>query len=116
VFCCIVSAVIAAGFSFLLLFAKRGDSMDLPRIFILITWVPGYAYWIFLTGRQQPWKWLVLLFMAAGLVAINSRVPGDYVELFRPVALFVGLTWLASGAPTLALYIRRTQPPATEAE
>jgi hypothetical protein len=30
--------------------------------------------------------------------------------------LFVGLVWLMSGAATLCLYVRHTQPPAPDAE
>jgi membrane-bound ClpP family serine protease len=67
-------------------------------------------------GKGNPWKWLVLLFMALGLLVIDLLVPGDFEELFRPVALFVGLTWLGSGAATLCLYIRHTQAPVLETQ
>jgi drug/metabolite transporter (DMT)-like permease len=76
----------------------------------------GYAFWIYRMERHHPWKWLVLLFMALGLLAIALIAPADFVGLWRPMLLFVGLTWLGSGGATLYLYIRHTQPPAPEAE
>lgn len=111
----VVSVVVGAGFTCLVILARRHDSISLPRMFMLVTWVPGYAFWIYHMGREHPWKWLVLLFMALGLLVIDLIVPGDVVELFRPVSLLVGLTWLGSGVATLYSYIRHTQPPAPEA-
>jgi hypothetical protein len=109
-------AVIAAGLSCLVLFARRHDLISLPRMSMLAAWVAAYAIFIYRFGREHAWKWLVLLFMALGLLAIARFVPGDVVELSRPVGLFVGLTLIVSGGATLYSYIQHTQPPAPEAE
>lgn len=111
------SGIIAAGFSCLVLLATRHDAISLPRIGMLAVLVVSYAVFVFRSGTgEHRWTWLVLLFMALGLVVIALIVPGDFEELSRPVFLFVGLTWLGSGAATLYLYIQRTQPPAPEIE
>ncbi|MGO8836817.1 MAG: hypothetical protein ACLQAH_16940 [Limisphaerales bacterium] len=112
----VVSAVLAVGFACLLLFARRHDAINLPRMGMLVALAAVYPLWVFRMGRENPWKWLIVIFMALGLVAIALIVPGDVDALFRPVALFVGLVWLASGGATLYSYIRHTQPPAPEAE
>lgn len=112
----VVSAGVGAGFACLMVFARRHDSINLPRTGMLAVLVATYGIWVFRMGREQSWKWLIVLFMALGLLVIDLIVPGDVVELFRPVSLLVGLTWLGSGVATLYSYIRHTQPPALEAE
>jgi len=82
----------------------------------LAFWVPLYAFWIWRMRGGHPWKWLVLLFMALGLLVIGLTGPGNFIEGARPVMLFVGLVWVISGGATLYLYIRHTKPPAPEAE
>ena len=110
------SGIIAAGFSCLVLLARRHDAISLPRIGMLAVLVVSYAVFVFRSGTgEHRWKWLVVLFMALGLVAIALIVPGDFEELSRPVFLFVGLTWLGSGAATLYLYIQHTHSPVPEA-
>src|ERR1035438_7517175 len=95
---------------------RRHDWISLQRMCYLAVWVPVYAFWIYRMERHHPWKWLVLFFMALGLLAIGLIGHGDIAELGRPVGLFLGLTWLGSGAATLYLYIRHTQPSAPEIE
>ena len=82
----------------------------------VVIFAVGYGYWICRFSREHSWKWFVLLFMALGLFAIALIAPADFKGLWRPMLLFVGLTWLGSGGATLYLYIRHTQPPAPEAE
>ncbi len=60
--------------------------------------------------RKHPWKWPLLALMALGPVGITLIVPGNFLDRFRPVALFVALVWLGSGAATLYSYIRHTPP------
>ena len=79
-------------------------------------WVLLYAFWIWRMGGANRWKWLGLLFMALGLLVLGLLGPDDVIALVRPVMLFVGLVWFGSGAITLCLYLRHTQPPAPEAE
>jgi hypothetical protein len=105
--------VIAAGFVFLM---RQPHMMSLTRMVYLTVFVGSYAVFVHRFGRDYPWKWLVLLFMALGLLAIGLAVPGEVEELSRPVMLFLGLVWLASGGATLYSYIRHTQPPAPESE
>lgn len=95
--------------------ASRFHAMSLERAGYLTVLLAVYAFFVFRWSREHPWKWLVVLFMALGLLAIALVVPGDVFESFRYVALFVGLVWLGSGLGTLYAYIRHTQPPATEA-
>jgi hypothetical protein len=111
----VAAAAFAAGVVCLMAFARRHDWISLPRMGYLDLWVPLYAFWIYRMERQHPWKWLVLVFMALGLLVMALIVPGNTWELGRPVMSFVGLTWLGSGAATLYLYIRHTQPPAPAA-
>jgi len=111
-----VSVVIAAGFGCLMRFDRQHDWMGLLWMGAAALYAAAYAVWIYRTERHHPWKWLVLLFMALGLLAIALIAPADFVGLWRPMLLFVGLTWLGSGGATLYLYIRHTQPPAPEAE
>jgi len=66
------------------------------------------------TIRKKPWKWLLLVLIVLGPVEINLLVPGNFIELSRPVMLFLGLVWLLSGGATLYSYLRHSQPPAAE--
>jgi hypothetical protein len=79
-------------------------------------WVLVYAFWIWRMGREQRWKWLVLLFMALGLLVIGLLGPGNYIEVVRPVMLFVGVVWIISGLATLFSYLRHTRAFAGEAQ
>ena len=110
---CVGGGVIATGFVFLM---RQPHMMSLTRMVYLTVFVGSYAVFIYRFGKGCPWKWAVLLFLALGLFTIGLIVPGNIVELVRPVGLFLGLTFLASGGTTLYLYIRYTQPPAPEIE
>ena len=112
----VVSAVIAAGIGCLMRFDRRHDWISLGWMGNVFIYAAGYAFWVFYMGQKHWWKWLVLLFMALGLLAIALIAPADFVGLWRPMLLFVGLTWLASGVATLYLYIRHTKPPTPAAE
>jgi MFS family permease len=111
----IVTAVVAAGFGYIMARQLHG-ALGFARVSYLAFWVPIYAFWVFRMGREHLWKWLVLLFMALGLVAIGLIVPGGFVELSRWVTLFVGLMWFVSGGATLYSYLRHTHPPASVTE
>jgi len=104
----IIAAVVAAALAGALVLVKRQglELMDVNAadLFVVGSVVATYALFIFATSREHRWKWLVALIMAVGALAI---VPWP----FSMTALFFGCTWLASGAITLYLYIRRTQPP-----
>lgn len=114
----LLSAVIAAGFAFLmgLGMGRQQALLSLARVAYLAFWVPIYAFWVFRMGREHRWKWLILLFMALGLVAIGLILPGGFLELARWVMLFVGLMWFISGGATLYSYLRHTHAPVPETE
>lgn len=77
-------------------------------------WVTFYGWWFCHKDRTYPWKRLVLLFMALGLLTIAVVTPGDLAAMGRTMVLFTGLTWIGSGGVTLYLFVRHTQLP-TEA-
>ncbi len=112
----VASAAFAAATAGVMVLVRRFQAMSLERAgYLAVLWAM-YALFVLHWGREHAWKWLVVIFMALGLLAIALVVPGDVYELFRHVALFVGLVWLGSGVATLYSYIRHTQPPAPEAE
>lgn len=75
-----------------------------------------YLLWVFTTGREHPWRWLIFVLMVLGLLVIGLKAHGDYFRVLWLVMVFLGVAWLASGAGTLRSYIWHTQPPAAEAE
>jgi drug/metabolite transporter (DMT)-like permease len=111
-----VSAIAAACLAWLMRVDSRHDWISLLWLGNVAIYATGYAFWIYRMERNHPWKWLVSLFMALGLLVIGLIGPGNFIEVSRPVTLFVGLTWFGSGMATLYLYIRHNQPPAPEAE
>jgi hypothetical protein len=68
------------------------------------------------TMRKKPWKWLLFVLIVLGPLDINLLVPGNFIELSRPVMLFLGLMWLISGGASLYSYLRHTPPPVAETE
>jgi hypothetical protein len=66
--------------------------------------------------KEHRWKWVLSVLIALGPPAICFFVPGNYVQVARPVMLFLGLACFGSGAATLYWFIRRHQPPAPEPE
>jgi hypothetical protein len=112
----VFSAVIAAALGCLRRLDTRHDWISLAWMGNVAIFGAGYAFWIYCFGREHSWKWLILLFMALGLLAIALLVPGDIVGLRWLMLLFIGLTWLGSGGATLFWYIRHTQPPTPAAE
>jgi uncharacterized membrane protein YhaH (DUF805 family) len=116
----VLSIVIAAGLGGLVAFERKHQGAMGPAgvgyVLYLAFWVPLYAFWIRRMGKQHPWKWLMLLLMALGLLVIGLLGPGDVTQVARPVMSFVGLVWFISGAATLGSYLRRTQAPAAGAE
>jgi hypothetical protein len=81
------------------------------RIAVLFTCAAAYAYWfVFIGKRENPWKWLILLAMVIGLVAIGLLVRGDFLKVSAPAALFSSVMWLVSGTGTLVSFIRHNKP------
>jgi hypothetical protein len=61
------------------------------------------------------WRWVVLVIMVGGPVAI-SKLPLDREWLETLSLAFLGLTLLVSGVIAFYLYLRRTRHPEREAE
>lgn len=123
----VVSAIIAAGLGYLTraphpaatphlveASGERQDWMSVAWMASTAIYVAGYAWFTHLCGRNHPWKWLVLCFMVLGLLMIVLLAPVELARLRRPMLLFVGLMWMASGLGTLCSYIRHTQVPQGE--
>ncbi len=114
----VAASVLAALFVFLL---SRGHVNYAALVGLAV--VPGYVYRVV---RMDQWKWVVAVALAAGSLAIASapqwlRVASgmDPSELGGSIVLtlfFYGGVFLVSGAISFYLYLRRTQPPALEAE
>lgn len=110
------SAIIGAGAVCLVVLARRFHAISLARAGYLAVLLATYAFFVFRWSREHKWKWLVVIFMALGLLAIALVVPGDVVESFPPVALFLGLVWLGWRA-TLYSYIgTHNRPPRKQNE
>jgi len=110
----IAGVALGAGFGYLMVLARRSHALSLERAVWMVVLLAAYAFFVLRWSREHTWKWLVLIFMALGLLGIALVVPGGAVESFPPAALFLGLAWLGSGLGTLYLYIHHTQLPAPE--
>jgi hypothetical protein len=69
-----------------------------------------------LSIKEHHWKWLLLILIVTVPLGICYFVPGNYIEVSRPMMLFLGLIWFVSGAVTLFSFLRRHQPLAPETE
>jgi len=72
-------------------------------------------FYAFATRLDRAYRWVVLVVMVAGPVAI-SRLPLDREWLETLPMGFLGLALFVSGGITLYLYLRRTRPAEQEAE
>lgn len=66
--------------------------------------------------KQHHWKWLLSILLLLGPLGICLLVPGSFIEVSRPVMMYVGLICVGSGAVTLVSFLRHHQPPVPEAE
>lgn len=112
----VIAVVLAAGAAWLLRSGGRHTGMSLSQAGLWVVFPAVYAFWIILTSREHPWKWLLLVFVLLGFLVIGLLVHGDYARVDWQVMSFFGLAWLGSGGGTLYSYIRHTEPPASEAE
>ncbi len=110
VFFAIGCAAFAAALAFLISRAHGNREPHWLRVLMVFGFVGPYAFLVFHTAKEHPWKKSVVLAMAIGLLAIVFVVPGGTNELSGPVLLFTAVTWLGSGIATLLLYIRHTRP------
>ncbi len=66
--------------------------------------------------REHRWKWLLPVLILIVTFGICYAVPGNFIEVSRPMTLFLGSIWLVSGVITLISFIRSHQPPFSPAE
>ena len=116
-----IAAAVAVGVVYLVAIQIRHVSsmmwlVGVGYVGYLGLWVLLYAFWIWRMGRERRWKWLMLLVMALGMLVIGIFGPGNYIEVARPVMLFVGAVWVFSGLATFCSYLRHTKPTTPETE
>ncbi len=66
--------------------------------------------------KEHRWKWLLLIPILLAPLGICYFVPGNFIELSRPVMLSLGLVWSISGVITLCSFLHHHQPPVPEIE
>jgi len=108
--------VLAAGVAALAALIQSNHDNNWTRAAMVAGFLCPYIAFAHHTRREHPWKFAVIVAMAAGLVAISNLVPGNTVEVSRPMMLFTSAAWIVSSAITLWLYIRHTSPPTPEDE
>lgn len=102
----VVSAIAAAIAAGIIAFALRHSTITPLRLAIVVGVSAAYCLFGLLVARTQPWKWLVYGLFAVGMAAILLK-SGD---TGRTALLLAGCTYVASGAVTFWLYLRRTHP------
>jgi hypothetical protein len=118
----VVAASVAGGLGYLMRSGGAGgtgEAVEGGRDWMSVVWVvsagmyvAGYAWFTYLWGRDYPWKWAVLGLMVLGVVGIGLVTSAGLAGARRPMLLFVGLMWLASGVGTLWAYVLHTEVPA----
>ncbi|MCL4850341.1 MAG: hypothetical protein KJZ78_03050 [Bryobacteraceae bacterium] len=93
---------------------QRNYESGIVRAVMIFGFLAPYTFFVITMSRDHPWKRYVILAMAIGLLTIAFLVPGSTKQLSQPVMMFSASAWLASGAATLALYIKRTHAPSGE--
>lgn len=112
----LLGGITAAGLACLAAFTKRHAVMSIPQMAIWASYIAVYALWVYFMGKKDPWKWLMVVFMVLGLLAIALNIPTNSILPSKPALLFIGLVWLGSGAGTLYTYLRHTKVSAPETE
>jgi hypothetical protein len=134
----IVGMVVAAGLSLGLVFLMRSETahlaqaqihhsgatspgtMSLTLKIILAGYGPLNALLYLMMNavsiKEHRWKWLLLIPILLAPLGICYFVPGNFIELSRPVMLLLGLVWSSSGVITLCSFLHHHQPPVPEIE
>lgn len=134
----IVGMVVAAGLSLGLVFLLRSETAHLAQTqihhsgatspgtmsptlkIILAGYGPLNALLYLMMNavslREHHWKWPLLIPILLVPLGICYFVPGNFIELTRPVMLWLGLVWSISGVITLLLFLRQHQPPVPEVQ
>ncbi len=66
--------------------------------------------------KEHRWKWLLLALIVIVPPGMCYFIPGNYLQVSRPMTLFLGVVWFISGVITLASFLRHHQGPVSEAE
>jgi uncharacterized membrane protein YhaH (DUF805 family) len=112
----LVVALLSAGFAALSAFAyRRYDAAAMSLIWAAVM-AGSYSAFVFRLSREHLWKLIIAALMSAGLLLLAITQGGSSADFMGPAMLLVALSWLASGALTLAIYVKRTHSAACEAE
>ena len=133
----IVGMVVAAGLSVGLVFLMRSETahlaqsqiphsgatgpgtMSLTLKIILAGYGPLNAVLYLMMNavsiKEHRWKWSLLIPILLAPLGIGYFVPGNFIELSRPVMLLLGLVWSISGEITLFSFLHHHQRPAPDA-
>jgi hypothetical protein len=99
-------AAIAAGMGL----AARHIAIAPPRLGILGMSVLVWCLMGLFFARTSRWKWFVYGLLALGLAASFLATGGKSEDAAHRGMLLASLTYIASGAATFFLYMRRTKP------
>jgi len=113
----VISIAITVGVAWLSRFYRRHDGMNLLWMGAVAVTAAGYGYFIYRWEKDHPWKWLVLLFMALGLLAIALIAPADFVGLWRPCFCSLVLCGSAPARPLcVCTSVTHNHPPRNQNE
>jgi hypothetical protein len=99
-------AAIAVG----IVFAARHIAIAPPRMEMVGMSVLVWCLMGLFFARTSRWKWFVYGLLALGLMASFLSTHGKSEDAAHSGMLLTALTYLASGAATFYLYMRRTKP------
>jgi hypothetical protein len=94
---------------------RRHHAFESAQVFMLAVLAVPYVVSALTAFKDHPWKAAVAFALILGLAGF-AVTAGPNAQFIHPALLITGLVWLASGAITLLLYIRRTHPPEPEAQ
>lgn len=112
----VVAALVSAGFAALSAFSYRRHDPAAMSLIWAAAMAGSYGAFVFRLSREHLWKLIIAALMSAGLLLLAIMQGGSRAEFMGPAMLLVALTWLASGALTLAVYVKRTHLPTCEAK
>jgi len=102
----VVAAVIAAG----MVLAARHMAIAPPRLVMMGMCVVSWCVMGLVFAGASRWKWFVYGLLALLLAANFLATDGKFEDAAHRGMLLTALTYLASGAATFFLYMRRTKP------
>lgn len=98
---------------------SHGVMSSTQKAVLVCLGVPNALFYLLVSAgsiSKQRWKWLLFILMLLGPLGLVLIVPGNFVEVSRPVLLLGGLGFLSSGGATLFSYLRQNKPPVPEAK